>query len=334
MSLPDDIFGGGHTPKSEAEVPKQVAAADEPVAEQPPIPEADQEERDYRALPALNASGLKALKRSPLHYWAEFVDPDRAPKEPTKAMHIGTALHALVLEGEERWAVEPDVNKRTKAGKAELAEFLANVPDGVPVLKQEDADMILRMANNVHACPEAQELLNLPGRKTEHVLTWDDESTGIACKARLDMVAWSPNEVIVVDIKTTKDARPAEFARQIATLDYHVQAAFYLDAAIAAHDQEPFGSLLPHIGRAGKIPDLISEFFFIAVENIHPFAVNVFRLHAGALDQARREINKLMEIYNTCQESGIWPGYAVDNYAGLHLPKWAQDEESFHAQNN
>ena len=332
-NLQDMLFDGAGDHISHAEVRQQLAAAEEGMEQQkPPIPEADADERAYRDIPAINASGLKLLKRSPLHYWAEYVDPERKKKEATKSMNIGTALHALILEGEERWAVEPDVNKRTKAGKAEYAEFLAQVPDGVPVLKAEEVEQISRMAANVHDCAEAASLLELPGRKTEHALTWTDENTGVPCKARLDLVAWSQSEVIVVDVKTCRDARPTEFAKQIANLDYHLQAAFYLDAAVSAHDPKKFGSLIPQI--TAKEVELVTEFFFIAVENIHPYAVNVFRLHAGALEQGRREISKLMDSYRACKESGHWPGYDVDDFAGLHLPRWALDEESFHQTNN
>ena len=56
------------------------------------------ENADYHRHSAISKSGLDVVAKSPLHYWARYLDPKREVPEPTAAMRIGTALHTLVLE--------------------------------------------------------------------------------------------------------------------------------------------------------------------------------------------------------------------------------------------
>jgi len=42
---------------------------------------------------AISASGLKLFARSPAHYYAAYLDPQRPERQPTAAMKLGTATH-------------------------------------------------------------------------------------------------------------------------------------------------------------------------------------------------------------------------------------------------
>lgn len=71
---------------------------------------------------AVSSSGLKLLLRSPAH----FVAGQGASEETTAALEFGTALHTALLEPEkyrEQYVTKPDINRRTKEGKA-LAETI------------------------------------------------------------------------------------------------------------------------------------------------------------------------------------------------------------------
>ena len=73
---------------------------------------------DYHADPAVSASHLHAIARSPYHYWSRYLDPNRKPVEPTAAMRLGSLVHCAVLEPDElsqRYSVCGPRN--TKAGK-------------------------------------------------------------------------------------------------------------------------------------------------------------------------------------------------------------------------
>ena len=52
---------------------------------------------EYHAHPALSASGLKLLNKTPAHYYAQYLAPDRVKPEPTKAMKLGTMIHTCLL---------------------------------------------------------------------------------------------------------------------------------------------------------------------------------------------------------------------------------------------
>lgn len=255
----------------------------------------------YHALEAVSPSRLKVLARSPLHFFDQFLSEDREKREPTPAMLLGTALHTAVLEPE-LWsktvAVPPHAfDRRTKVGKEAAAAFEAESA-GKIVLTPDDADQVRRMADAVRKHPAAGFLLELPGRR-EASYTWTDPSTGLACKCRPD---WhSEDRRIVVDVKTTRDASRLEFAKSIANLDYHVQAAWNQDALQA------------------------EQFITIAVENVRPFAVAVYPASGAMIAAGQRRIEAAMALLAECQATDVWPGYGDLVQEPIELPAWCRD---------
>lgn len=255
----------------------------------------------YHALKAVSPSQIKVLGRSPLHYFDQFLAEDREKRKPTPEMQLGTALHTAVLEPE-LWdltiAVPPQrFYLRTRAGKELAAEF-ERESAGKLVLSPEDADQVRRMADAVRKHPAARFLLELPGRR-EASYTWTDPTTGLECKTRPD---WhSEDRRIVVDVKTTKDASRVEFAKSIANLDYHVQAAWNQDALGA------------------------EQFITIAVENMRPFAVAVYPASGAMIAAGQRRIEAAMALLAECWASGVWPGYGDLVQEPIELPGWCRD---------
>jgi hypothetical protein len=80
---------------------------------------------DYNAIPAVNWSTLKELRKSPLHYKYAL---DFSQKE-TPSLLLGRAVHAAILEPENwlgAFAVRPEgIDRRTKIGKEDFAKFEA-----------------------------------------------------------------------------------------------------------------------------------------------------------------------------------------------------------------
>ena len=78
---------------------------------------------EYADIAALNWSSLKHMAESPLAYRWHLAHP----REDTPALRLGRAVHARILEPaeyERRWAVAPQCDRRTKAGRAEWDEWL------------------------------------------------------------------------------------------------------------------------------------------------------------------------------------------------------------------
>jgi hypothetical protein len=256
---------------------------------------------EYHALKAVSPSQIKVLGRSPLHYFDQFLAPDREKKPPTPAMEVGTALHTAVLEPDlwsQTVAVPPHAfDRRTKVGKELAAEFEKEAA-GKIVLSPDDADRVRRMADAVHKHPAARFLLELPGRR-EASYVWSDPATGLECKTRPD---WhSEDRRLVVDVKTSKDASRVEFSKSIANFDYHVQAAW---------NQGALGA---------------EQFLSLVIESERPFAVAVYPASGALIAAGQRRIEAAMTLLAECWASGVWPGYGDLVQEPIDLPGWCRD---------
>lgn len=253
----------------------------------------------YHAIEALSASGAKLLLRSPAHYLAARA----TPREPSAAMRLGTLVHSLVLEPEtvkDTFAVMPRFDRRTTIGKKAAEEFEQDNA-GKVVLDE----VTFARANNVAASVLRHPVVaeNLRDGNAEVSLLWDQY--GVPCKSRIDYMTGSA----IFDVKTCSDASPEGFARQIASFQYHVQAAHY-----AAGFREVVGWDL-------------DRFVFIAVETEAPYAVGVYTLDARSLQSGRLLMERAAESYKVALEHATdVPASYGDAVVELSLPSWAQVE--------
>ena len=258
---------------------------------------------DYHRHPAVSKSHLDQVARSPLHYWAAYVDPERKEREATPAMVIGSALHTHVLEldtWDQRYITAPDgLDRRTKAGKELWAAFEAEASSR-QVLSRSDAELVISMGRAVWGHPAAAFLLNRPGL-AEQTYLWLDEATGLECKCRPD---WMTNDgQLIVDLKTTEDASPAGFRKSIAAWRYHVQAAHYLTGIEAATGRRP------------------EQFIFICVEKKPPHAVAVYAASAEMVAAGAITAEADLARLALCREQNDWPGYS-NQIEVIDLPPW------------
>ena len=257
---------------------------------------------DYHRHLAVSKSGLDQIAKSPLHYWARYLDPNRVWPEPTPAMRLGTALHTHVLEldqWDKQIAIAPgDINRRTKEGREQWAAFEADAKRKT-VITADDAEVVMAMGRSVWRHPAAAMLLHWQG-KAETTHMWTDPTTGAECKCRPDWLTNDGN--LIIDLKTTEDARSG-FQRSVANYRYHVQASWYLDGVEAATGHRP------------------AQFIFICVEKKPPYAVAVYAADAEMIqigaETAARDLARLVE----CKASDTWPGYS-DQIEPLSLPAW------------
>jgi hypothetical protein len=258
---------------------------------------------DYHAHAAISKSHLDQVAKSPLHYWARYLDPNRVVPEPTPAMAIGSAVHTHVLELDQwdaRYVSAPDgIDRRTKAGKAEWEAF-TTAATGRTVLPKADADLVMRMAHSVFSHPAAAMLLALPG-KAETTHMWTDAATGLECKCRPDWL--TDDGRLMVDLKTTEDASPRGFAKSIAQWRYHVQASWYLDGIEQATGTRP------------------EQFLFLCVEKKAPYAVAVYAADAEMIAAGAHTAARDLDVLATCKAANAWPSYS-DQIEPISLPPW------------
>lgn len=261
------------------------------------------ENADYHRHSAVSKSHLDQIAKSPLHYWARYLDPNRVTPEPTPAMAIGSAVHTHVLELDQwdaRYVTAPEgINRRTNAGKAEWEAFEV-ASTGRTVLAKADAELVMRMGHSVFAHPAAAMLLAMPG-KAETTHMWTDQATGLRCKCRPDWL--TDDGSLIVDLKTTEDASPMGFRKSIANWRYHVQASWYLDG-------------LEHA--TGKRPD---QFIFICVEKKPPFACAVYAADVEMIQIGAEAAARDLDVLATCKVANAWPGYS-DQVEMISLPPW------------
>lgn len=261
----------------------------------------------YFAHSAVNRSQLSELDRSPLHYWAKYVNPGRVeePETETPAFRIGRAIHARVLEPlryADHFMVGPNVSSRntTKWRAAEEAfkgEMLLTVKE----------DRIVEGVNKalVENPLSRRALFESEGSNEVSVFA-KDPKTDIDLKCRVDRLM---DNGMLVDVKSTADASPSAFAKSCANYGYALQAAHYLYTVEMATGQVPAG------------------FGFVVVEKEPPHAVAVYRasedfLRHGAV-QHRNLLDRLGELHRAHPDATTpWPAYSVE-VQSLDLPAWA-----------
>jgi hypothetical protein len=261
----------------------------------------------------ISQSALKVLHdRQPAGYWYQYGDHPH-PQEETEAMRKGTALHVAVLEPA-RWgeliAVRPECDRRTKEGKAISADFDASSA-GKTIISADDAEHIkyatahLTLHRISHDSDKTVGDL-LRGAKVEHGISWTDEQTGVLCRATIDALCMDGR--IAIDVKSTRDASPQAFSRDVAERRYDVQAAFYVDGA-----------------RACGFP--VERWLWLAVELTPPYLCAVYALDPEDMEGARHAYRADLDLFRTCCQNGRWPGYE-SAIKILSLSKWARDERT------
>jgi exodeoxyribonuclease VIII len=260
----------------------------------------------------IGKSGLDLIARSPAHYWAKYLDPLRVREEPTKALLEGSFVHCAILEPQElanRYAVYPKIDRRTNAGKEEWNTFLTfNM--GKTFIEQSTWDMGIAVAEAVKRHPIAGDLIRTDGI-VEEPLLWtmpvtlsDGSSQMVKCKAKPDKLL---SNGIIIDPKTTEDARPQEFAKSAFKYRYYVQAAWYYDG---------------HLYATGKAPE---AFIFIAVEKCAPYGISVLYATDEVLELGRKIYKRDLAVYAECLRNNVWPTYNPEAQP-LTLPAWAYNE--------
>jgi exodeoxyribonuclease VIII len=254
---------------------------------------------DYHRSPGISKSALDLVAVSPSYYkWA--MD---APRDDSKtaALDEGTAIHMLLLEPEkfaDEFVVAPEVDRRTKDGKAEWVEFCAEVEgSGNRVLDSDTMRRLTMMRESVMAHPMARWIFEQDGRN-ESSIFWTDPETGRQCKCRPDRYIWVDDQPIIVDVKKT--AAFDKFHYSVRDYRYHVQQAMYCDGFEKHFGVKPKFWFLRvsstiELGRYPvSVDDLADEFM---VDHDMPWG-NVL----GGHSLYRRDL----QTYHDCREQNDW----------------------------
>tara|TARA_R100000951_G_scaffold114937_1_gene121427 strand:+ start:843 stop:1826 length:984 start_codon:yes stop_codon:yes gene_type:complete len=213
------------------------------------------------------------------------------PRPSSSPLIMGGCFHSMVLEPEcldVEYAIKPpDIDGKsplTKYYKETFAEMQEERPDA-QWLKPDEwktclgmADAVLsnsvftHYASDIDAVAEASGFFNY---------------NGASCKVRPDLYT---SDGTIIDLKSTQDASEVGFRKSVRNFGYNFQACYYLEAMRA-------------LGLPAK------QFIFCVVEKVAPFSVATYTLTASEIDRQKPRMQKACEIWATCMESGVWPGY-------------------------
>jgi len=255
---------------------------------------------EYKNWDAVNNSLLSTLlSRSPAHA-KEYKDN---PPEKTEAFYFGEGWHCHALEPkyfEERYAVAPICDKRTKEGKSIWAEFV-ETQNGKSIIKAEGYSLMQFMTEAIK-----RQVIHrfIEKGEAEVCIVWNDKRTGLLCKARLDYV--HRKQAVIIDLKSTRDASKDAFSKAIYNYGYYQQGAWYCDGW-------------------RTLTDIMPAFTFLAVEKTPPYAPAAYELAAKDIIAGRLAYRKALKIYKDCLKTDTWPGYP-DVVQMISMPEWALKE--------
>ena len=263
--------------------------------------------KEYHNNKSLGASLLKEVLLNAKKFKKLW---DRELEIKSKNLDIGSALHKLVLEPnefDEEFAVAPQVNKRTKAGKEEWEKFIVE-NEGKTILSAEDFELVENMKNKLLSLPKLKKWLE--NGVAEKSFFCEIDEVGIKC--RPDLLVKTKKGYVIVDLKTmSSEATPIDFAKTSANFLYHLQEAIYREVLEA---------------NGLKVID----FIFAGVSKLDYSGAGYFRHDISAVDLGRDLMKKALFKFKWCLEHDEWSEGEFDFVNGgfekisnIMLPNWA-----------
>lgn len=297
----------------------------------------------YQSTEACSYSRLKLLQRSPAHLRWELDHPtppspamilgsavDCLVLEPARfneRFDVSRQCSGITKKHERCtkngvFRMKPNCFPHDEGKPAEIPEWYCSIHadpldfpdlfDPITVLSKEDSDLAYNIAKAVKNHSTAGPLIDACDPQVS--IVWDEilESAPLgfghpankllSCKSRLDGLCEPMG--LIIDLKTTTDATPEAFTRQLFNLGYHLQAAMYLRAC-KAHGIE------------------VEDYVIIAAEKDPPNSVACYRLRDSAIAVGDREITRLMDVYHHCLKTNTWPSYP-EQVTDIGLPDWVE----------
>lgn len=213
---------------------------------------------------------------------------------PTREMFIGTATHALILEGRAKYDAEYTIadgpinpktgapyGKETKAFRDWLAE------QQKPIITTEEAAQIEAMNAAVREHAIAAQLLAQGSAENVVTFQWCE----LPCQSMID---WINPAFAIIDLKTCADID--RFVWQARDARYIAQLAFYRHALEATTGQR-------------------LECYIIAVEKAARPRCGVYMIPSPDLDEAEDWLMTQLNALADARESGLWR----DGYEDLRM---------------
>lgn len=207
-------------------------------------------------------------------------------------LDVGSVHHAENLQpGQVPYIVSKWKTTTGKGFKEEYDSLKAEDPHR-PVICQNDKDKIDRIRQEMaRSCPQVLEMI-ADADAIEQVAIWEDEETGIKCKAKADFVY----DGDLYDLKTTSekltDIMATEESRRayLSKFDYYFQAAHYITGF-------------------RKCGVKARDFFFVISEKQPPYATAILGVDPSRLVIAKRRHRQALDNYAKYCARGRYPSF-------------------------
>jgi exodeoxyribonuclease VIII len=242
----------------------------------------------------LSYSSIKEFAKSPKHY-VYYIHNKSAPSKP---MELGTLMHTLLMYPDkvsEQFLVTPDVDRRTKAGKEQWEEFIAQA-NGKTLISQDEmteaigiSDIILsnwKARNTIMECNSFEQEFKI-------------DIAGLPFRGFVDGIK---DKEYVLEIKTINDASPANVTREFYNRKYHIQAGLY--------------------NLAHNLPVK-----YLIVETKAPYNYMLVDVADEYLKRGQEELYALADKFTTCIDLDAFNagyGFMEETEFVLDLPSWVK----------
>jgi hypothetical protein len=237
-------------------------------------------------VPSLNNSVAQILLReSARKAWFSHprLNPAFAQKEEAK-FDIGTAAHAMLLEGANIIEMCDFADWRTNDAKAK--RDAARNAGKIPLIKKHRDDVVAMVAAAEGFITHSEIAEYWAGAESE--LTGVALEEGIWLRARFDRITTSRR--FIFDYKSTTDASPEQFSRQLIRMGYHIQEAFYRRVVRALGGVNP-------------------RFAFVAQSCEPPYECSLHGCDPALQEIADAEVQRAIDIWRDCSQKKVWPSH-------------------------
>jgi hypothetical protein len=248
---------------------------------------------EYHADPAIrpslsNSIAQILIDQSPAHAWLKHprFNPNYVSEENSR-FDLGSAAHMMLLEKRVDGIVIVDAaDWRTKAAKEQRDAARAN--GQFPVLRYQ----FEKMEAATIAARQFIDTTELAGiletGTVEQTLLWEDG--GVYCRCKPDVL--SADKRILLDYKSTENAEPEAFIRQIGRMSYDLQAEWYVRGVKDLTGTEPV-------------------FVMLAQEITAPYACSLVALSNAYREVGKVKVSRALAIWNKCVRDNTWPAYST-----------------------
>lgn len=262
---------------------------------------------DPCVVPSLSQSIANTIiKKSARHAFTAHPRLGGVASKSTRAMDDGSIIGSLLLgKGAQIEVCNFDAFRSNEAKAQRDAAIAAG---RIPVIASK-YEALAQAAQGLRTSLLEYDV-DVTGGQPELGIEWHERGLNgpVLCRCKLDLLVTKTG--LVVDLKKTKSAHPADCSRSMIEYGYDVQDVAYRRAVSA---------LLPHL--EGRI-----DMVFLFMEIDEPYAITPVRASGMMRQLGSMKWDRAVQIWERCLLNNRWPSY-VDSVTDLDPPKWAITEE-------